>query len=132
MREIGVFDQAPVQVHEFAWGFVVEQQNAWNVYVAEVWRQGTVGYFDRFLNAWKLEAATPLDDAGSTPAVPAGLLVDDGISSFSSLSFELEPGASVTQVRRWLGEAFIGRMLPRMATKVLDDAYDFPASSPAS
>ncbi len=131
VREIGVFDQAPVHVHEFAWGFVVEQQSAWNVYVAEVWRHGTVGYFDRFLNAWKLESARPLDDAGSAPEVPSGLLVDDGISSFSSLSFELEPGASVPQVRRWLGEAFIGRMLPRMAAKALDDTYDFPASDPA-
>ncbi|MDP2015777.1 hypothetical protein [Hydrogenophaga sp.] len=132
VREIGVFDQTPTQVHEFAWGFVVEHPGAWNVYVAEVWRQGTVGYFDRFLNAWKLEAARPLDDAGSAPAVPAGLLVDDGIGSFSSLCFELEAGASVPQVRRWLGETFIGRMLPRMAAKVLDDTYDFPANGQAS
>ena len=132
VREIGVFDQAPVQVHEFAWGFVVEQQSAWNVYVAEVWRQGTVGYFDRFLSAWKLEATSPLDDAGAAPDVPAGLLVDDGISSFSSLSFELEPGSSLPQVRRWLGETFIGRMLPRMAARVLDDSHDFPASDLAN
>ncbi len=130
--EIGVFAKAPEQVHEFAWGFVVEQQSGWNVYVAQVWRQGTVGYFDRFLSAWKLEAATPLDDAGEAPEVPPGLLVDDGIGSFSSLSFEIEPGAPVPQLRRWLGETFMGRMLPRMAAKVLDDSYDFPGNSLAN
>jgi hypothetical protein len=132
VQEIGVFAQAPEQVFEFAWGFVVEQQGGWNVYVAEVWRQGTVGYFDRFLSAWKLEATSPLDDAGAAPAVPAGLLVDDGIGSFSSLSFETEPGASVPLLRRWLGETFIGRMLPRMAAKVLDDSHDFPDSGLAN
>ncbi len=126
--EIGVFAQPPVQVHEFAWGFVAEQHGAWHVYVAQAWRQGTVGYFDRFLSAWKLEAATPLDDAASAAPLPSGLLVDDGIGSFSSLSFEIEPGASVPQLRRWLGETFIGRMLPRMAAKALDDTYDFPSN----
>lgn len=126
--EIGVFDQPPGQVHEFAWGFVVEQPGAWTVYVAEAWRRGTVGYFDRFLSAWKLEAARPLDDAASAPALPAGLMVDDGIGSFSSLSFETQGGASVPQVRRWLGETFIGNLLPRLAAKALDDTYDFPSN----
>jgi hypothetical protein len=126
--EIGVFAQPPGQVHEFAWGFVAEQHGAWHVYVAQAWRQGTVGYFDRFLSAWKLEAATPLDDAASAAPLPPGLLVDDGIGSFSSLSFEIEPGASVPQLRRWLGETFIGRMLPRMAARALDDTYDFPST----
>lgn len=127
VREIGVFDQMPGEVHEFAWGFVVELPGAWNVYVAEVWRQGTVGFFDRFLDAWKLEAARPLDDAAQAPPIPDGLLVDDGIGSFSSLSFELESGASVLPVRQWLGETFMGRLLPRMAAKALDDTHDFPA-----
>jgi hypothetical protein len=128
VREIGVFDQAPERVFEFSWGFVVEHQHTWNVYVAEAWRRGTVGYFDRFFNAWKLEAATPLDDADIAPGLPAGLLVDDGIGSFSSLSFEMEAGASAPLVRRWLGETFMGRMLPRMAARALDDTYDFPAT----
>lgn len=126
--EIGVFSQPPEQVHEFAWGFLVEHQGTWTVYVAEAWRRGTVGYFDRFLHAWKLEAARPLDDAASPPALPAGLQVDDGIGSFSSLSFEAGEGASAEQVRRWLGETFIGRMLPRMAAKALDDTHDFSVS----
>ena len=129
VREIGVFDQPPEQVHEFAWGFVVEHRGTWNVYVAEVWRQGTVGYFDRFFNAWKLEAATPLHDEDAAPVLPSGLLVDDGIASFSSLSFELEAGASAAELRRWLGETFIGRMLPRMAARALDSTYDFPVIS---
>ncbi len=132
VREIGVFDQAPEQVHEFAWGFVVEHHDSFNVYVAEAWRRGTVGYFARFLSAWMLESVAPLDDAGMAPAPPGGLLVDDGIGSFSSLSFEIEPGASVPQVRRWLGETFIGRLLPRMAAKALDETYDFPADGLSS
>ena len=78
--EIGVFAQSPEQVHEFAWGFVVEHPSGWNVYVAQVWRQGTVGYFDRFLSAWKLEAVTPLDDTGAAPALPSGLLVDEELA----------------------------------------------------
>lgn len=128
VQEIGVFAQAPDQVHEFAWGFVVERPGTWSVYVAEVWRQGTVGYFHRFLSAWKMELAAPLDAAGSLPPVPPGLLVDDGINTFSSLSFELEASASPAPVRRWLGEVFIGRMLPRMAARALDDSFDFPVS----
>lgn len=127
VREIGVFDQAPERVFEFAWGFVVEHRGAWNVYVAEAWRRGTVGYFDRFFNAWKLEAATPLDDAGAPPELPVGLLVDDGIASFSSLSFEATDSGHAPELRRWIGETFVGRMLPRMAARALDDTYDFPA-----
>lgn len=127
--EIGVFAQAPEQVHEFAWGFVVEHSSGWNMYLTQVWRQGTVGYFDRFLSAWKLESSRTLDDGGHEPGVPVGLLVDDGIASFSTLSFEWEPGACVPTLRRWLGETFISRMLPRMAAKALDDSYDFPATT---
>ena len=126
VREIGVFEQAPEQVHEFNWGFVVERSGSWSVYVAEVWRQGTVGFFHRFLSAWKMELAAPLDAAGSLPPVPPGLLMDDGIGTFSSLSFELEPGAAPAPVRRWLGEVFMVRMLPRMAARALDDSFDFP------
>ncbi|MDM7944511.1 MAG: hypothetical protein QUV35_17960 [Hydrogenophaga sp.] len=130
--EIGVFPQTPERVHEFAWGFVVEQSGSWNVHVAEMWRRGTVGYFDRFLSAWKLELARPLDDSAEAPALPAGLQVDDGIGSFSSLSFTLEPGTEQAPVRRWLGETFIGRMLPRMAARALDDTLDFPEDDSAN
>jgi hypothetical protein len=128
VKEIGVFAQAPHHVHEFSWGFLVEGLSTWTVYVAEVWRQGTVGYFDRFLGAWKMELAAPLDAAGSLPPVPPGLWVDDGIGSFSSLSFELEADAAPAVVRRWLGEVFIARMLPRMAARALDDDFDFPVT----
>ena len=65
---------------------------------------------------------------GSRPPVPPGLLVDDGIGTFSSLSFELEARAAPAPVRRWLGEVFMGRMLPRMAARALDDSFDFPVN----
>ena len=37
-----VLEETPPQVYEFSWGFVTEASSVWNVYVAEVWRRGSV------------------------------------------------------------------------------------------
>ena len=123
VREIGVLDEAPGTVHEFPWGFVTEAEDGWAVYVAEVWRQGTVGSFERFLSAWQLETAVRADGLQATTFVPEGLSADAGITRFSSLILS----ASDTEaLRRWVGEVFLAHMLPTMAARVLDPNYDFP------
>lgn len=128
VREIGVFDAGPARVHEFAWGFVTEEPGTWNIYVAEVWRRGTVGYFDRFLSAWRMETMPPPGSGLGAPSVPVGLAGDVGIGSFSSLTLQGDTSTGEDAVRRWVGEVFIAHMLPVMAGRALDDNYDFPAS----
>lgn len=149
VREVGVLAQAPDGIHEFSWGFVVEDQGAWVFYLADVWRRGTVGCFDRFLSAW--QQMTLVDHATAAPAAPAregqdhnahdgssaqalaglppvpnGLVMEDGIATFSSLSLQAAGPMNRPELRRWIGEVFIDRMLPTMAARVVDADYDFP------
>ncbi len=124
VREIGVFAQAPDGIHEFSWGFVVEDQGAWHFYIADVWRNGTVGSFDRFLSAWHQVAAAALGER--QPPIPRGLLMEDGIETFSAMTLQGVGAMSNPALRRWIGEVFIDRLLPTMAARVVDRNYDFP------
>lgn len=127
VREIGVFAQAPDGIHEFSWGFVVEDQGAWLFYIAAVWRNGTVGAFDRFLSAWNQSTAAA--SGQGLPPVPMGLLMEDGINTFSAITLQGAGSMSNPALRRWIGEVFIDRMLPTMAGRVMDRHYDFPLDS---
>jgi hypothetical protein len=123
VREVGVLAQAPGAVHEFPWGFVTESDEGWAVYVAEVWRQGTVGSFERFLSAWQLETAVRADGVRAASFVPEGLSADAGITRFSCLILTAQ---DIAALRTWVGEVFLAHMLPVMAARVLDPNYDFP------
>lgn len=125
VREIGVFAQAPDGIHEFSWGFVVEDQGAWIFYIADVWRKGTVGSFDRFISAWHQSIGAA--SAEGLPPVPMGLAVDDGINTFSSITLQAAGPMGNPALRRWVGQVFIDRLLPTMAGRVVDVNYDFPA-----
>ena len=129
VRQIGVFEHEPERVYEFAWGFVTEDRGSWNIYIAEVWRKGTVGYFHRFMNAWQMEiTALPDGTVSAPPLLPPSLTLDDGIGHFCSLTLHGGSGLADPAVRRWAGEVFIARMLPYMAGRAVDDNYDFPLS----
>lgn len=127
VQQIGVFNGTPQAVYEFQWGFVTEDRGSWNLYIADVWRKGTVGYFHRFMNAWQLEISTQPD--GSVlcpPPLPPGLTLDDGIGHFCALTLDGGPHLQDAAVRRWMGETFLARVLPYMAGRAVDDDYDFP------
>ena len=126
VQGIGVFDDAPARVYAFSWGFVTEDAGVWNVYVAEVWRRGTVGFFERFLGAWRMESETPADSEVGACPVPVHVSVDVGIAAFSSLTLQADPAQVDGTTRQWLGEVFLARMLPYMAARALDEDYDFP------
>jgi hypothetical protein len=126
VRGIGLFEQPPERIHEFDWGFVTEEPGAWSFYVAEVWRRGTVGYFERFLSAWLLETGAAPATGAVPPPVPFGLEAGHGIESFSSVRLLTEGDMAAPALRRWLGEIFIVYMLPSMAGRALDPDYDFP------
>jgi hypothetical protein len=129
--QLELFTQGPpASVYEFDWGFVVEEPGmVWNVYVAEVWRAGTVGSFDRFIGAWRLETAPVPGSNVRPPHVPAGLTLELGIAAFASLALHGGSGepASASE-RKWVGEVFLAHMLPAMAGRVLDPNYDFPSN----
>jgi len=126
VRSIGVFDTAPQCVHEFEWGFVTEEPGVWSFYVAQAWRGGSVGYFERFLSAWWLETGAVPQAGGQHPDVPFGMQAEAGIGRFSSLILHGEVDNADPVLRRWLGEVFIGLMLPAMAGRAMDPDYDFP------
>lgn len=120
----------PERIYEFDWGFVTEDPGTvWHVYVADVWRDGTVGSFDRFMGAWRLETAAVPGSSVRPPHIPAGMSVDMGIARFASLALHGGSGdpASATE-RKWVGEVFLAHMLPAMAGRVLDRNYDFPSA----
>jgi hypothetical protein len=128
VRHVGVCEPEPEAVHEFDWGFVTEDHGSWHVYVADVWRKGTVGYFHRFMSAWQLELSTQPDGGMvSPPPLPPGLTLDDGIGRFCALTLDGGPHLRDPAVRRWMGETFLARILPYMAGRAVDDDYDFPA-----
>ncbi|MCB2018610.1 MAG: hypothetical protein KDF54_14040 [Hydrogenophaga sp.] len=127
VREVGVFEGEPDAVHEFDWGFIAEEAGAWNVYVADIWRKGTVGHFERMLGAWRLETTHTLPEGESrAPHVPAGLTEDIGIARFCALTLNVETRPADPAIRQWVGEVFISHMLPIMAARALDENYDFP------
>lgn len=127
VQQIGVLVQEPRAVYEFDWGFVVEDHGSWSVYIAQVWRKGTVGCFHRFMHAWQLEISTQPDGGLlCPPPLPPGLSLDDGIGHFCALTLDGGPFLQDPAVRRWMGETFLARILPYMAGRAVDDDYDFP------
>jgi hypothetical protein len=116
----------PGRIFEFSWGFVTEDAGVWHVYVAEAWRRGTVGYFERFLAAWRIESETPSDSEAGAQPVPVHVSIDVGIAAFSSLTLQADPAQVDGSTRQWIGEVFMARMLPYMAGRALDEDYDFP------
>lgn len=130
VRMIGLYEAPPERVHEFDWGFIVEEPAAWHVYVAEAWRKGTVGYFERFLQAWHMETAAVPEGAMAGPRVPEGLCAEPGIGSFGSLTLVSSAHPLPEGMRRWVGEVFLGQMLAHIAGRALEDDYDFPADVP--
>lgn len=130
VRGIGVYEEPPGQVYEFDWGFIVEEPAAWHVYVAEAWRKGSVGYFERFLQAWHMEVAAVPEGSIPGPLVPEALSVEPGIGSFSSLTLISTVHPLPEGVRQWVGEVFLGQMLGAMAGRALEDDYDFPLEVP--
>lgn len=123
VREIGVFEARPTEVYEFSWGFVTESTGSWAVYLPEVWRAGSVGGFERFLSAWRLETQTRSNTAAGVSSVPAGIGIEVGIVRFCCLVLQAD---NPRALRRWVGEVFLGHMLPAMAARVLDPNYEFP------
>ena len=126
VTELGVLVPAPERLHEFSWGFVTERDSAWHFYVAEVWRRGTVGYFDRFDRVWQRETTAPKGGPLLAAPVPSCLTMDDGITSFSSLTLISDTGLDDPDLRQWVGEVFIQQVLPYMVSQVLDDDNDLP------
>lgn len=130
VQAIGLYETPPQSVYEFDWGFIVEEPAAWHVYVAEAWRKGSVGYFERFLQAWHMEAAAVPESAMPGPLVPDALAVEPGIGSFSSLTLISTAHPLPDGMRQWIGEVFLGQMLGAMAGRALEDDYDFPLEVP--
>ena len=130
VQAVAPWDGPPPAVHEFAWGFIVEEPAAWHVYLPEVWRKGTVGYFERFLQAWHQELQTVPDGVVPAPAVPPGLVAEPGIGRFACLSLLASEAPASPALRPWLGEVFLGQMLPHMAARALDENHDFPLGLP--
>jgi hypothetical protein len=131
VRQLELFaDGQPERLHEFDWGFVIEAPGTvWTVYLAEVWRGGTVGSFDRFIGAWRLETAATPGSQVRPPHVPPGLTLELGIAAFASLALHGGSGdPATTAERQWVGEVFLAHMLPAMAGRVLDSNYEFPSN----
>jgi hypothetical protein len=130
VQQLALFAEGvPDRIYEFDWGFVSEEPGmVWNIYLADVWRRGTVGSFDRFIGAWRLETSATPGGQIRPPHVPAGLSLALGIGAFASLALHGGSGDPASaQERQWVGEVFLTHMLPAMSGRVLDLNCDFPS-----
>ncbi|HMN94273.1 MAG TPA: hypothetical protein PKC60_13665 [Hydrogenophaga sp.] len=128
VRQVGVFEATPALVHEFDWGFIVEDEAGFHVYVAQAWRGGSVGSFERFMNAWRQETMHIAGSGVAPVPVPFEITPDVGIARFASFSLYAGGPPVAEPVRRWVGEVFLSQMLPVMAARATDPDYDFPLS----
>lgn len=128
VRQVGVCEATPALVHEFDWGFVVEEEAGFHIYVAKAWRAGSVGSFERFMNAWRQETMQIAGSGVAPVPVPFEITPDVGIARFASFSLYAGGPPVADTVRRWVGEVFLSQMLPVMAARATDPDYDFPLS----
>jgi hypothetical protein len=124
VRAIGVFDGELPDIYEFEWGFVTEQASTWNIYIAEVWRRGTLSFFEFFIDAWAAQTTTP--PHGISWRVPPGLVVEVGITAFSCITLRSEQDPADEATRQWLGDDFVAGLLPELTRRALDDNGDPP------
>lgn len=110
-------------IYEFDWGFITQQSDIYDFYVAQVWRQGTTKYIDRFLSGWKEEVEHDLESLRIMSWGELRISFDDGRSNFSCLS--LGNFSSGEKGRRWIGLEFMVKVFPVLAAKVLDPEYKF-------
>lgn len=124
VRAVGVFTGDLPDIYEFEWGFVTEEDSVWNVYIAEVWRRGTLSFFEYFIQAWEVQTATP--PHGVSWRVPEGLAVEVGIAAFSCLTLRSPAHPADEATRQWLGDDFVAGLLPELTRRALDDNGDPP------
>jgi hypothetical protein len=124
VRAVDVLPDPLPAVYEFEWGFLTEEGSTWNVYIAEVWRRGTLGFFEHFIEAWEAQTCTPAH--GISWRVPDGLEVAPGVAAFSCLTLHssLHPADEAT--RQWLGDDFVAGLLPELTRRALDEHGDPP------
>lgn len=106
------------QVYEFSWGFMTEDYGVWNFYVADVWRDGTRSYFDRFAAAWREQAEPQLARTLARAGQDFYISFDDGSSAFCciSLSCVLDDRGQA-QARAWLAGEFLERLWPQLVAQ---------------
>lgn len=124
VRAVGVFTGDLPDIYEFEWGFVTEEDSVWNVYIAEVWRRGTLSFFEYFIQAWDTQTVTP--PHGVSWRVPEGLAVEVGIAAFSCLTLRSPAHPPDEATRQWLGDDFVAGLLPELTRRALDDNGDPP------
>ncbi|MDP2264620.1 MAG: hypothetical protein Q8K24_15830 [Hydrogenophaga sp.] len=124
VRAIGVFAGDRPDIYEFEWGFVTEEASTWNIYIAEVWRRGTLSFFEYFIDAWAAQTSTP--PHGISWRVPEGLAVEVGIGAFSCITLRSEHNPADEATRQWLGDDFVAGLLPELTRRALDDNGDPP------
>lgn len=101
------------QVYAFSWGFVTEDYGVWNFYVADVWRDGTRKYYDRFVAAWDQLAEAPLARARAEGNFYISF--DEGSSAFCCISISCVLDARRQALARaWVAGEFLQQIWPQM------------------
>ncbi len=112
------------EIYEFPWGFLTEFHGIWDFYVADVWRSGTVAYFDRFLSGWKSDCEKQVREFTKQHTERFYISFDDGVSSFSCMSIGCLSGPfEQTLTRHWIGTQFIRDIFPVMVAQALDPNF---------
>ena len=108
------------QVYAFSWGFVTEDYGVWNFYVADVWRDGTRKYFDRFNAAWSQLAEGPLAQAIGRAEHKFYISFDEGSSAYCCISIScVLDSRRQALARNWVGTAFLQDIWPQMVRQAL-------------
>ena len=108
------------KVYGFSWGFITEDYGVWNFYVADVWRDGTRKYFDRFIAAWGQFAQDRLAQAIDRADHKFYISFDDGSSAFCCISIScVLDSRRQALARAWVAGEFLETIWPSMVQQVM-------------
>jgi hypothetical protein len=108
------------QVYEFSWGFVTEDYGVWNFYVADVWRDGTRKYYDRFIAAWNQLAESKLAQAITRAERKFYISFDDGSSAYCCISIScVLDSRRQALAREWVAGEFLEQIWPQMVQQTM-------------
>ena len=95
-------------IYEFSWGFITEEYGVFNLYAVDIWRAGTVDYFEHFVTAWEALAVPELRRATARAHQDFYVSAADGSGVYGCISLACVLDAKGQRLaRNWLAQEFL-------------------------
>jgi hypothetical protein len=110
-------------IMEYAWGFVVEEDHTWSFYAADVWRAGTIEYFERFLTVWKNNFEERINEEAQKNFFH--ITFDDGNSNYSCMKLGCLGTTGHELAKKWIADRFANDIFPEIVRQATDPKVTF-------